>query len=105
MKNRYRLLSLYGVLALAVALTACQSATPAPATATATQPPEAVVATQPSEATATESKPDTIADSQPAGPTLACKPFSLSFTEVTEKDWSTGAEKASVTILEYSDFQ
>ena len=96
MKNRYRLLSLYGVLVLALALTACQSATPAPATAVATKPPEAA---------ATESKPDTTAALQPAGPTLACKPFSLSFTEVTEKDWSTGAEKASVTILEYSDFQ
>lgn len=96
MKNRYRLLSLYGVLALALALTACQSATPAPATAVATEPPKAA---------ATGSKLDTTAALQPAGPTLACKPFSLSFTEVTEKDWSTGAEKASVTILEYSDFQ
>jgi len=96
MKNRYRLLSLYGVLVLALALTACQSATPAPATAVATEPPEAA---------ATESKPDTTAALQPAGPTLACKPFSLSFTEVTEKDWSTGAEKASVTLIEYSDFQ
>jgi hypothetical protein len=98
MKKRYRLLSLYGVLALALALTACQSATPAPATAMATEPPQPTTA-------ATESKPDTTAALQPAGPTLACKPFSLSFTEVTEKDWSTGAEKASVTILEYSDFQ
>ena len=98
MKKRYRLLSLYGVLALALALTACQSATPAPATAMATEPPQPTTA-------ATESKPDTTAALQPAGPTLACKPFSLSFTKVTEKDWSTGAEKASVTILEYSDFQ
>ena len=96
MKKRYRLLSLFGVLALALALTACQGSTPASATAVATEPPEAA---------ATESKPDTTAALQPAGPTLACKPFSLSFTEVTEKDWGTGAEKASVTILEYSDFQ
>ena len=98
MNNKYRLFSLYGVLALALVLTACQGSTPTSATATATEPPQPTTA-------ATESKPDTTAALQPAGPTLACKPFSLSFTEVTEKDWGTGAEKASVTILEYSDFQ
>jgi len=98
MNNKYRLFSLYGVLALALVLTACQGSTPTSATARATEPPQPTTA-------ATESKPVTTADLQPAGPTLACKPISLSFTEVTEKDWGTGAEKASVTILEYSDFQ
>jgi len=98
MKKRYRLLSLFGVLALALALTACQGSTPPPATAKATEPPQPTTAT-------TETKPESAVTQETTESAVDCQPYTSPFGEVTEKDWVVGPENAPVTMIEYSDFQ
>ena len=50
-------------------------------------------------------QPTTPAATQTAGPTMDCKPFTNPFTEITAVDWVSGPADASVTLLDYSDFQ
>jgi hypothetical protein len=50
-------------------------------------------------------QPTAPAATQTAGPTMDCKPFTNPFTEITAVDWVSGPEDASVTLLDYSDFQ
>lgn len=89
MNKRCRLLSLFGVFALALVLTACQGSTPPPATATATEPPQPTTT-------------DTQVTTEPA---VDCKPYTSLFTKVTEKDRVIGPENAPVTMIEYGDYQ
>jgi hypothetical protein len=104
-----------GLAVLLVVLNACASkATPPPATATPTTPPSPtatatqLVPTETSAISATESA--TVVD-VPSG----CSTYTLlptpdpsaieTFPAIQESDWAQGLETASITIIEYSDFQ
>lgn len=105
--SKYTLLLL---LALALLLAACGGVSPVSPTIVA--PTAALPATSipKTAATATSAGGGTLAEA-PAGCTVISPkntpgPTAQSlFPAVTDKDWSTGPKDASVTLIEYSDFQ
>lgn len=103
-------------LVLALLLGACQAATPlenseaspAPSggqtTEEASAPTQAATATQPAQTSLTGSEP--MPGCRVTGAQLKPNPtLEALFPAVSEKDWIKGPSDATVTILDYSDFQ
>jgi hypothetical protein len=105
------LLVVMGLAALLLVLNACASkATPPPATATPTTPPSPTATATQLAPTETPTEAAAVVD-VPSG----CSTYSLlpapdpsavdAFPTIQDGDWAQGLETASITIIEYSDFQ
>jgi hypothetical protein len=100
--------TLYLLFVIALILAACQSASPTVTAPTAAKPATATRMTK------TPTIPDALQQAlaaAPAGCTVISPNNTPGPTEqsiyppVTDKDWSTGPKDATITLLEYSDFQ
>ena len=104
MKIKYRPpIYFLNLLFLVFALAGCQGNAPAAVQNTATPSPSPIQATQPAATASSTPSPMgcTVVSPKPTpGPTEA----SL-FPPIGKEDWVQGPEDASVTLLEYSDFQ
>jgi protein-disulfide isomerase len=108
--------SLAPLLMLAILLSACQSqapVSPPPTAPLATPSPQFAVAANPTAAAKPPATASPVAavTSAPPGctvispqPTLGPTETSL-FPPISDKDWVIGAPTATVSIIEYSDFQ
>jgi hypothetical protein len=100
---------------LALLLGACQGNAPASTEAASSTTIEAYAATQPSGESSTSATEPAAAETQAPGTSTGCTVVSPQptpgpteqslFPPVSDQDWVMGPETASITIIEYGDFQ